>query len=285
MEGSPYLDPAVAATYDRLAAPIQFTPPARDLVAMIEAPIGGVVLDVGTGTGAVAVHAAKAVGPTGLVVGIDPSPAMLRASRRDRSYRVAVARSPGLPFRDAVFDAVTASFVLSHAGDYRTALADMVRVCKVGARVGISGWGAGSNPVGQAWRDVAVMYVPGDRLERAFRALIPWEEPFAHAERLEQTLRNASLTTVQVTRREYLFNLTVTDFLSMKELTVEGTLLRRMLDPNDWDRFRHQVADVFRERYADTVSFVRDVHFGIGTKGGNPLSATSGTPGQPSSGP
>jgi len=269
MDASPYLDPAVAAAYDLIAAPIQFTPPARDLVALIEAPIGGVVLDVGTGTGVVAFHLAQVTGPTGLVVGIDPSPAMLRASRARRSYRVVVARTPGVPFRDEVFDAVTASFVLSHAGDYQSALADMVRVCKAGGRVGISAWGAGANPVGQAWKDVAAMYVSRDRFQQAFRAVIPWDEQLSYADDLDRALQHAHLTAVQITRREYLFNLTVTDFLAMKESTVEGTVLRRMLDASDWDRFTREAANVFRERYADAVSFVRDVHFGIGVKGGS----------------
>jgi ubiquinone/menaquinone biosynthesis C-methylase UbiE len=269
MEGSPYLDPAVAAAYDRIAAPVQFTPPARDLIALIDPPIGGTVLDVGTGTGAVARDASQATGPAGLVVGIDPSVEMLRASPAGRSYRVAVARTPGLPFRSDVFDAVTASFVLSHAEDYRTALADMVRVCRSRGRVGITAWGAGPNPVGKAWKDVAATYLSAVRLQQAFATVIPWDEWFADADHLERALRDASLTAVQIARREYLFSLPVPDFLAMKEATVEGTLLRRLLSADDWNRFRHRVGEVFRERYADTLSFVRDVHFGIGTKGGD----------------
>src|SRR5438874_1386963 len=269
MDASPYLDPAVAAVYDRIAAPIQFTPPARDLVALIDAATGGVILDVGTGTGVVARHAARAIGASGLVVGIDPSPAMLRASPAGAARCVVVARAPGIPFRAEVFDAVTAGFVLSHAGDYQAALADMVRVCKAGGRVGISAWGPGANPVGQVWKDVAAMYASRDRLQQALRAVIPWDEQFSHADDLDRALRHARLSEVRVTRREYLFNLTVNDFLTMKESTVEGTVLRRMLDAVDWDRFRREVARVFRERYADGVSFVRDVHFAIGVKGGS----------------
>src|SRR5437867_3446721 len=90
MDASPYLDPAVAAAYDLIAAPIQFTPPARDLVALIEAPIGGVVLDVGTGTGVVAFHLAQITGPTGLPSGNPVGRAVL--SRR-RSRPCATART------------------------------------------------------------------------------------------------------------------------------------------------------------------------------------------------
>ena len=58
---------STAAEYDRVAVPNIFTPPAEDLVALMELPAGGLVLDVGGGSGAVSVPAAKAVGPTGLV--------------------------------------------------------------------------------------------------------------------------------------------------------------------------------------------------------------------------
>src|SRR5437016_3186444 len=151
MDESPYSIPEVATTYRRTAAPIQFAPPAADLVTMIEPPLGGRLLDVGTGVGVAAKPASRLVGPTGLVVGIDASIEMLRAGR-DRLTTV-VARTPGLPFRHDAFDRVIASFVVSHFEDYGAGLADMVRVCRSEGRVGMTAWGGGSNPVGQLWRD------------------------------------------------------------------------------------------------------------------------------------
>ena len=70
----------VAATYDRLWAPL-FTLPARDLVAMLGLPPGGLALDIGTGTGVAALPALKAMGPEGVVVGLD-SPTMALAQLR-----------------------------------------------------------------------------------------------------------------------------------------------------------------------------------------------------------
>jgi ubiquinone/menaquinone biosynthesis C-methylase UbiE len=267
--GSPYLEPAVAAAYERIAAPAQFAAPARDLVAMIRLPPDGKVLDVGTGTGILAAAASHAVGPAGLVVGMDPSPAMLRASGRRASNPVVAARAPGLPFRDGVFDGVAASFVVSHLEDDAAALVDMRRVCRGGGRVGITTWDAGPNPVGELWRQVAAAFPGADRLPEAFRRIVPGEERFSHPQNVERALRSAGLEAIEVVHREYPIRLSVADYLSMKEASVEGTLLRRMLDSGSWTAFKHRVADAFRTEFGDTVAYVRGVHVGIGSKGGD----------------
>lgn len=87
------------------------------------------VLDVGCGTGAITVGIARAVGPTGLVLGLDRDPALLS---RARAREVDV---PGLRFEegdvltlssDALFDIVTASRVLQWIDRPARALARMV---------------------------------------------------------------------------------------------------------------------------------------------------------------
>src|SRR2546428_9582135 len=115
-ERSPYRDPVMAEVYHRITAPYQFAPPARDLVDILHPPSGGVVLDVGTGTGVVAEHIRQVVGSTGCVVGVDGAIEILRFANRS-TIRVA-ARVPGLPFSDGSFDVVTAGFVGSHFADY-----------------------------------------------------------------------------------------------------------------------------------------------------------------------
>jgi SAM-dependent methyltransferase len=65
------------------------------------------VLDVSTGTGEAALMALPIVGPSGLVVGADISPAMLKGAR-DRlcelSFRPVAADGQALPFRGGSFD-------------------------------------------------------------------------------------------------------------------------------------------------------------------------------------
>src|SRR5215212_10221655 len=55
----------------------------RRLVEVADLPVGGRVLDVATGRGAVLFPAAERVGPTGSVLGIDLTPSMVAATVAD----------------------------------------------------------------------------------------------------------------------------------------------------------------------------------------------------------
>jgi ubiquinone/menaquinone biosynthesis C-methylase UbiE len=78
---------------------------------------GASVLDIGCGTGTLAIAAKNVVGLAGLVAGIDASPEMIaRATRKaaraaaEIDFKLASANS--LPFADATFDAVLTTTVL-----------------------------------------------------------------------------------------------------------------------------------------------------------------------------
>jgi SAM-dependent methyltransferase len=60
----------------------RFAPVVEHVIARAQLAAGDRVLDLGTGTGAVAARAARLVGPDGLVVGVDISADMLRAARQ-----------------------------------------------------------------------------------------------------------------------------------------------------------------------------------------------------------
>ena len=80
------------------------------LIAAAEVSPGHGVLDVATGTGEAALMALPAVGPSGVVIGADISPAMLEAARGrlgDPSFLPVAGDGQALPFKDAIFDAVT----------------------------------------------------------------------------------------------------------------------------------------------------------------------------------
>ena len=103
---------------------------------------GEVVLDVGCGTGALAILAAQQVGSSGSVIGIDASPEMIvRATRKAERQGSRAAFKPGaaqaLPFPDAHFDVVMTTLVLHHLPrPSREQLAQgMRRVLKPGGRV------------------------------------------------------------------------------------------------------------------------------------------------------
>jgi ubiquinone/menaquinone biosynthesis C-methylase UbiE len=80
---------------------------------------GEAVLDVGCGTGSLAIAAKQQVGSVGSVHGVDASPEMLAgADRKARRAGVEVvftnAGAQALPFPDAQFDAVLCTLMLHH---------------------------------------------------------------------------------------------------------------------------------------------------------------------------
>ncbi len=101
----------------------RFAPVVEQVIARAQLAVGERVLDLGTGTGAVAVRAAHLVGPEGLVVGVDISADMLRAARQ----RVAAqgltgvsfreGRAEALPAENESFDVVLASLSLMYVID------------------------------------------------------------------------------------------------------------------------------------------------------------------------
>jgi ubiquinone/menaquinone biosynthesis C-methylase UbiE len=103
---------------------------------------GESVLDVGCGTGTLAIALGRRLGPRSRVYGIDASPEMIAVARRKASRAgVSVDFEQGiaeaLPFRDESFDAVTTTTMLHCVpGDARPwSLREMRRVLKPGGRL------------------------------------------------------------------------------------------------------------------------------------------------------
>lgn len=110
-----------------------------------EVGAGDRLLDIGTGTGSVALQAADRVGPTSEVVGIDAAPEMIakatrKARGRNPAPRFEVALIEDLPFEDASFDRVVAQLMIHHLPeDLRpTGLAEIRRVLAPGGTVAIT---------------------------------------------------------------------------------------------------------------------------------------------------
>ena len=103
---------------------------------------GESVLDVGCGTGTLAIAAKRVAGAAGRVHGIDASPEMIaRAERKATKAGVEVvfqnALAQALPFPDAQFDVVLSTVMLHHLTRKvrEQAAAEMRRVLKPGGRV------------------------------------------------------------------------------------------------------------------------------------------------------
>ncbi|MFC5435822.1 class I SAM-dependent methyltransferase [Rhodanobacter umsongensis] len=101
-----------------------------------------VVLDVGCGTGSLALAAKARVGAGGTVHGIDASKEMIeQASRKAQRRRVSVdfrvATVEALPFPDRSFDVVSSTLMLHHLPPLlrRACVVEIARVLRPGGRV------------------------------------------------------------------------------------------------------------------------------------------------------
>ncbi len=150
-------------TYDRYARLLSFgqDPRWRTFLASRIPPDADRVLDVATGTAAVAIELARA-DPARTVVGVDQSPEMLAAGRRQierggLSGRIELreARAETLPFADGEFDAVTFTYLLRYVDDVPSTLCELARVVRPGGTVAMLEFGL---PRG-AWRPLWELYV------------------------------------------------------------------------------------------------------------------------------
>jgi SAM-dependent methyltransferase len=112
------------------------------LVAELAPHEGEEWLDVGTGTGGVAVRAARAGAK---VTGSDLAPALIETAKRlaaeeglDVDYHVGDAEE--LPYGNASFDVVSSSFGAIFAPDHKAVARELARVCRPGGRLGLSAW-------------------------------------------------------------------------------------------------------------------------------------------------
>jgi SAM-dependent methyltransferase len=115
---------------------------AAQKMALLAAQPGQSVLDVGCGVGVFLPMLAAAVAPSGKVVGLDHSAAMVKdaLARVDGvgltdAVTVLEGDACRLPFPDATFDAAHCERLLMHLEDPDRALAEMVRVVRPAGRI------------------------------------------------------------------------------------------------------------------------------------------------------
>jgi len=150
-------------TYDRYAALLSFGQDPRwrrFLVSRIEAGPGDTVLDVATGTAAVALELVRR--KSCAVVGVDQSRDMLEIGRRrvalaaaTRQVRLVEAGAESLPFDDGQFDALTFTYLLRYVDDPAATLRELARVVRPGGTIAMLEFGL---PRG-LWKPLWELYV------------------------------------------------------------------------------------------------------------------------------
>ncbi len=125
----------------------RFTPVIDGVIRRAELKPGERVLDLGTGTGSVAIKAASSIVPNGIVTAVDISPEML-AIARQRSASTGLTnvsfqlgRAEEIPVPSAQFDVVLASLSLMYVIDRDLAARELARVLHPGGRLAGAVWG------------------------------------------------------------------------------------------------------------------------------------------------
>ena len=116
-----------------------------DLVASLAPKSGERWLDVATGTGAVAMRAARAGAD---VVGVDLAPALIMTARQlaaaeELKMEFEVGDAERLSYGDASFDVVASAQGTMFAPDHEAVARELIRVCRPGGRLGLTCWRPG----------------------------------------------------------------------------------------------------------------------------------------------
>jgi arsenite methyltransferase len=114
-------------------------------VAWSEVAEGDVVLDLGSGAGIDLLLAARRVGATGKVIGVDMTPAMIEAARANIEQaglqgvvEVRQGLIEELPIEDGTVDHVISNCVINLSPEKDKVFAEIARVLKPGGRISIS---------------------------------------------------------------------------------------------------------------------------------------------------
>jgi ubiquinone/menaquinone biosynthesis C-methylase UbiE len=175
----------------------------RGTVENLSLPAGARVLDVACGTGASAIPAAMAVGPSGSVVGVDLAERMLDVARtkaaarglRNVEFRHADMTSLGYP--DRSFDAVVCVFGIFFVPEMEAQTAELWRMVRPGGKLAITTWGPGFlAPTYSVWKDEVRRRRPD--LDSAFN---PWDR-ITSPEAVRKLFQDAGIPDVRVRSEE-----------------------------------------------------------------------------------
>jgi SAM-dependent methyltransferase len=238
-----------ARAYEELFVPALFGQWATRVADAADLKPGRRVLDVACGTGVLAREAAKRVGASGQVVGLDANAGMLAVARElAPSIEWRNGDVLELPFEDRMFDAVVCQFGLMFFSDRTKAIREMMRVLRPGGRLAVAVWDSLKNTPAYA-ADVAMLQrVAGSAAADALRA------PFVLGDRtkLRQLFADAGappieLQTVAGTARfpslKVMMEADLRGWLPVMGVTLEEALIQRLIEESQAVLGKHVLSD------------------------------------------
>jgi len=189
--------------YDEVLVPRMFTPWGNILLDTVGVDSANIALDVACGPGTVTRLLSERVGPTGRVTGADLSPAMLEIARERGAPSEGGAidwvecPADALQVDDHIFDVIVCQQGLQFFPDKPTALREMHRAARHGARLGIACWAPiDDSPMFAAMARALDRYLGADAGAK-YRAG-PWG--FTDGDELARVVEEAGFRDVRVER-------------------------------------------------------------------------------------
>src|SRR5262245_15330630 len=258
----------IAERYDEVWGR-HFEPVARLIWEHVAPPRGGDILDIGSGTAIVPRALGSRSADVGSMTACDRSPGMLRVARaRMPALRVVSADALSLPFRDAAFDLVTASFVLSHLSDHEAGLREMHRVLEPGGRVAVTSWGVDTDEHVALWRGLVADVVSKERLAAAVARVAPSEAHLESPAGLGGALARTGFASIEVHAVPMDFPMSVDEFIAGRELSSGGRFARHAVGEEGWRAFVDRARAELDRRFGPEFTFSRGVLIGVGRRDG-----------------
>ncbi|MCW8985755.1 MAG: arsenite methyltransferase [Thermoanaerobaculales bacterium] len=178
----------------------------------LDPQVGETVVDLGSGAGIDALIAARKVGSSGQVIGIDMTPEMLAAARKNAEAAgtdqvdFREGRLEDLPVDDASVDAVTSNCVINLVPDKALVFSEIARVLRPGGRLVVS--------------DVVLDGDLPDAIRESVLAYVGCVAGAEHSERYFEMLSEAGLGEIEILKD--------VDFLEMTEKASPAEVLSLM---------------------------------------------------------